>query len=160
MVSSPWSTPEDTTTTQRPPPSVWSVTQFYSGDSWQSKIGVKKWVFYKRTIKVCVSCSWQCLWDWRGTPNGQCPCFSIVPDTKHEASRGPLKGTVSPQKALQGSVTEMVIAGWNWREKYFSDKGSLICSRKINYFYFTKKETEKIELGARPGLPNIKSIFP
>ena len=35
---------------------VWSLTQFYSVDFSQSRIGVKKCVFYKRTIKVCVSC--------------------------------------------------------------------------------------------------------
>ena len=36
---------------------VWSLTQFYSVDFTQSRIGVKKCVFNKRTIKVCVSCS-------------------------------------------------------------------------------------------------------
>ena len=37
----------------------------------------------------------------------RCPCFSVVPDATHEASRGPLKGSVSAQKALQeGSETE------------------------------------------------------
>ena len=35
---------------------VWSLTQFYSVDFSQSRIGVKKCVFYKCTIKVCVSC--------------------------------------------------------------------------------------------------------
>ena len=35
---------------------VWSPTQFYSVDFSQSRIGVKKCVFNKRTIKVCVSC--------------------------------------------------------------------------------------------------------
>ena len=35
---------------------VWSLTQFYSVDFSQSMIGVSKCVFYKRTIKVCVSC--------------------------------------------------------------------------------------------------------
>ena len=35
---------------------VWSLTQFYSVDFSQSRIGVEKCVFYKRTIKVCVSC--------------------------------------------------------------------------------------------------------
>ena len=35
---------------------VWSLTQFYSVDFSLSKIDVKKCVFNKRTIKVCVSC--------------------------------------------------------------------------------------------------------
>ena len=35
---------------------VWSLTQFYSVDISQSRIGVKKCVFNKRTIKVCVRC--------------------------------------------------------------------------------------------------------
>ena len=34
---------------------VWSLTQFYSVDFSQLMIGVKKCVFNKRTIKVCVS---------------------------------------------------------------------------------------------------------
>ena len=39
---------------------VWSLTQFYSVDFSKSKIKVNKFVFNKRTIKVCVSCCWQC----------------------------------------------------------------------------------------------------
>ena len=35
---------------------VWSLTQFYSVDFSLSTINVKKCVFNKRTIKVCVSC--------------------------------------------------------------------------------------------------------
>ena len=35
---------------------VWSLTQFYSVDFSLSRIDVKKCVFNKRTIKVCVSC--------------------------------------------------------------------------------------------------------
>ena len=35
---------------------VWSLTQFYSVEISQSRISVKKCVFNKRTIKVCVSC--------------------------------------------------------------------------------------------------------
>ena len=35
---------------------VWSLTQFYSVDFSKSRIDVKKCVFNKRTIKVCVSC--------------------------------------------------------------------------------------------------------
>ena len=38
------------------PQQVWSLTQFYSADFSQSRIGVKKCVLNKRTIKVCVSC--------------------------------------------------------------------------------------------------------
>ena len=34
----------------------WSLTQFRSPDFLESKIGVKKWVFNTRTIKVCGSC--------------------------------------------------------------------------------------------------------
>ena len=35
---------------------VWSLTQLYSVDFSQSRIGLKKCVFNKRTFKVCVSC--------------------------------------------------------------------------------------------------------
>ena len=35
---------------------VRTLTQFYSVDFSQSRIGVKKCVFNKHTIKVCVSC--------------------------------------------------------------------------------------------------------
>ena len=35
---------------------VWSLTRFYSVDFSKSRIGEKKCVFNKRTIKVCVSC--------------------------------------------------------------------------------------------------------
>ena len=37
-------------------PQVWSLTQLYSVDFSQSRIGVNKCVFFKRTIKVCISC--------------------------------------------------------------------------------------------------------
>ena len=39
-----------------PSPQVWLPTQFYSVDFLKSRIDVKKCVFNKRTIKVCVSC--------------------------------------------------------------------------------------------------------
>ena len=35
---------------------VWPLTQLYSVDFLKSRIDVKKCVFNKRTIKVCVSC--------------------------------------------------------------------------------------------------------
>ena len=37
----------------------------------------------------------------------QRPCFSVVPEATHEASRGLLKGAVSAQKTLQGPEMEM-----------------------------------------------------
>ena len=39
---------------------VWLLTQFYSVDFSHSRIAVQKCVFNKGTIKVCVSCFWQC----------------------------------------------------------------------------------------------------
>ena len=39
------------------PPGMHTHTFFYSVDFSQSRISVKKCVFNKRTIKVCVSCS-------------------------------------------------------------------------------------------------------
>ena len=39
---------------------VWSLTQFYSIDFSQSRIGVNKCVFNNRKIKVCVSYCWRC----------------------------------------------------------------------------------------------------
>ena len=41
---------------QGPVQQVWSLTQFYSVDFPQPRIGGRKCVFNKRTIKVCVSC--------------------------------------------------------------------------------------------------------
>ena len=35
---------------------VWSLTQLYSVEFSKSRIAVKKCVFNKRTIKVCISC--------------------------------------------------------------------------------------------------------
>ena len=72
---------------------VWSLTQFYSVDFSQSRMGVKKCVFNKHTIRVSVSCFWRCPW------------FCVVLEATHEARQGPLKGTVSDQKSLQGSET-------------------------------------------------------
>ena len=39
---------------------VWSRTHSYSVDFSKSRIGVKKSVFNKHKIKVCVSCFWRC----------------------------------------------------------------------------------------------------
>ena len=53
---------------------------------------------------------------------------SFVPQAMHKASWVPLKGTMSAQKALQGSKSrDEGVAGRNRKDQYFSDKGSLIC---------------------------------
>ena len=69
-------------------------------------------LFNTHTVQVCVSCSWCCP----GTSapvhlslawhTWQFPWFSAAPEATHEASGGPLKGVVSPKKALQGFETE------------------------------------------------------
>ena len=36
----------------------------------------------------------------------KCPCISVVLEATHKASRGPMKGAVSAQIALEGPETE------------------------------------------------------
>ena len=45
----------------------------------------------------------------------------------HEASRGPLKGAVSAQKALQGSETEM--------KELLGTGEKIISLKRVNYFF-------------------------
>ena len=83
---------------------VWPLTKFHSVDFSQSRSGVKKCNFNKLTIKIILC---QLFWTfgvlgllglaWHTWQN---PCFSVVLEARHKASRGPLKGTVSTQKAL------------------------------------------------------------
>ena len=75
----------------------------------------------------------------------RCPSFYLGPEAMHRASRGPLKGAVSAQKACQGSGTEArkLLEGTE-ENSILPDKGS---SKQTNDFF--KKETEKL-LGARP----------
>ena len=76
---------------------VWSLTQFYSDGFSQSRIGVDKCIFNKRTIiKVCVSCFWQCP----GDSTQRCPCISLVPEAMHKASQG------SETRELPGGTEE------------------------------------------------------
>jgi len=65
----------------------------------------------------------------------------------HEANRGPLKDTVSAQKALQGSETERA-AGKN--RKVFLRQGDIDLTGRI-FFYLPKGYRKKIALVARPG---------
>ena len=58
----------------------------------------------------------------------RCPCISVVPDAKQRASRGPLMGAASAQKALQGSKTETrELLGGTEEKKCFPNEGSMIC---------------------------------
>ena len=60
----------------------------------------------------------------------RCPWFSVHLETTHEASRGPLKGAVSAQKALQLSWVQdrdEGVAGMSGIEKYPLDEESLVC---------------------------------
>ena len=84
---------------------VWPLTHFYPVDISKSRIGIKKSVFKKRTIKVCVSFSQWCR------PGNSAPSvahqtvslYLFSPEAIHEVSRGSLNGNMSAQKALQGS---------------------------------------------------------
>ena len=55
----------------------------------------------------------------------------------HRASQGPLRGTVSAQKALQGYETETTeLLGGKEENSIFPDEGSLICPQvKSMTFY-------------------------
>ena len=57
--------------------------------------------------------------------------MSVVLEATQEASRGPLKGTVSAQKAPQGSEAETreLLEGTE-EEKYFFDEGSMTFCEK------------------------------
>ena len=69
------------------------------------------------------------------------PCFSVVLEAKHEASRGPLKGTVPADKSSSRVQDGDEVAGRNRREKSFPNAGSSIClPGKLMIFH--KKETE------------------
>ena len=71
-------------------------------------------------------------WDLRAqrvTPDAlRRPCFFVVPDSTHKVRRGPLKGSVSAQKVLQGSgmKTGELLGGTEEKSTYIPDEGSLI----------------------------------
>ena len=81
---------------------VWSLTQFFSVDFSQSRIGVKKCVFNKRGFASVV------FDGVLGPPHLArhtllCPCISVVPEATHETETRELLGgteenTVSPMR--------------------------------------------------------------
>ena len=104
-------------------PGLQSLTQFHSVDFSQSKISVKKCIFNNAQSRFASAV----FDDVLGPPllawhTRRCPFFSVVPEATHEASRGPLKGAVSAQKALQGSETETMELLGGTEEKSVSPK--------------------------------------
>ena len=74
---------------------VWSLTQFYSVDFSQSRIGEKSAFstnaqsrFASVVVDGVLGPPRLAQYTWR------CPCISVVPEAIHEASRGPLKGAM------------------------------------------------------------------
>ena len=118
---------------------VWSLTQFYSVDFSQSRIGVKKCVFNKRTIKVCVSCSWRC-------PGTSAPSAAHLRVALYLCSSG--SNARGESRALEGRRVSLKSPS-RVRE---GDEG--VAGRNI---YVIKKQTEKIELVTRLGLGRLSS---
>ena len=72
----------------------------------------------------------------------RCPCISVVPEATHKASRRPMKGAVSAEKALKGSETET-------RELLGGMEEMIVSSTRVHWFplqanksFFCKKEKE------------------
>ena len=70
-----------------------------------------------------------------------------------------MKGTVSAQKAFQGSETETWELLGGTEEKCFPNEGSLICPPVQSMIFFTKRNGNKNELVAGPAVgvhcPNV-----
>ena len=72
----------------------------------------------------------------------RCLCLSLVPEATQEASWGPLKGAVSAQKALQGSMMEMkeLMGGTKERCPPMRDHWLAL---QANQWFFTKRNRTK-----------------
>ena len=123
---------------------VWSLTQLYSVDFSKSRIDVKKCVFKKRTIKVCVSCCWRC--PGTSAPSAAHLTVSLYRCSSGSNARGELRAwegrrvsSKSPSRVRDGDEG---VAGRNVRELCFPDEGSLICPPGKSMSCH-KKETEK-----------------
>ena len=97
---------------------VWSLAQFYSVDFSKSRIGVKKCVFNKCTIKVCVSCCWRC--PGTSAPSAAHLMVSLYLCSSGSNARGESRAgegrrvsSKSPSRVRDG---DKGVAGRNWRE--------------------------------------------
>ena len=75
----------------------------------------------------------------------QCPCISVIPKQRTRRSCGPLKGTMSAQKALQGSEIGM-------RELLGGTKDTNIVPDKGLKYGFLRSKQKKIQFMVRPVL--------
>ena len=74
------------------------------------------------------------LWPLCVAPS-RCPCLSVVPEEMYKASWGPLKGSMSAEKALQGSEAETRELLEGTTENSVSPIGVIdLPSRQINEF--------------------------
>ena len=121
---------------------VLSLTQLYSFDFSQSRIGVFSTNARSRFVLAVFDGVLGPLRLARQT--WLCPCFSVVPKATYEASQGPLKGTVSAEKALQGSETETRELLGGTEEKSISPMRGHWFTLQANQWFFTKKETKKL----------------
>ena len=100
----------------------------YSVDFSQSRIGVNKWVLARLPHHT---------WKY--------PCSSG--SNAWDKKKGPWRALCCRVSRVRDK--DNGIAGRNRREKYFPNKGSLICPQAIQHFFY-RKGTERNELAARP----------
>ena len=152
---------------------VWSLTQFYSVDFSKSRMVVKKCVFNKRTIKVCVSCCWRC--PGTSAPSAAHLTVSLYLCSSGSNARGEsraLEGrrvsSKSPSRVRDGDEG---VAGRNVRERIiFSKKAKAMGSKnpkfwKLTFFggqtWFFDQKTRNFEISdflvARPGFLTKKA---
>ena len=98
---------------------VRSQTQFYSVDFSLSRIGVKKCLFYKRTIKVCSSCYFTASWDLQdycSTPNWVLPSLKLWKQRTRRV-KGPWKALCQLKKALFEGLRRRRGSCWEERRR-------------------------------------------
>ena len=131
---------------------VWPLTQLYSVDFSQSRIGVKKCVFNKRTIKVCVSFLWGCLGTFSTTAAHLTrPCILACSGSNAEGESRVLEGrhvsSKTPSRVRDGG--DEGVAWRKEREYSFLDEDDWF-ALQANQRFLTKRKQNETELVARP----------
>ena len=129
-----------------------SLTQLYSVDFSQSRIGAKKCVFNNCIIKVCVGSCQRC--PGTSAPSAAHLTVSLYLCSSGSNARGKsraLEGRrVSSKSLSRVQDGDEGVAGRNGREWCFPNEGLLICPPGKSMI-FHKREIKKIELVARLG---------